>query len=131
MTIGSVLDEIEAGQELVAERQVVTIITAIHRGWRMTGVLDETFDALGRVERATLLLRPLSTLLDSITAMLCCARTIAASKHARRRDEPEDRQAHRRNRRCKLTEARRQWRGRTGARARHANCTCHPGAIER
>lgn len=69
MTIGSVLDEIEARRELVAERQVVTIISATHCERRMTGVLDETFDVLGRVELATLLLRPLSTLLDSITAM--------------------------------------------------------------
>jgi hypothetical protein len=35
----------------------------------MSGVLHETHDALGRVERATLLLRPLSTLLEAITAM--------------------------------------------------------------
>jgi hypothetical protein len=35
----------------------------------MHGVLDETHDRLGRVERATLLLRPLSALLDTITAM--------------------------------------------------------------
>ena len=69
MTIGCVLDEIGAQREPVAERQVVTIITATHRGHRMTGMLDETFDALGRVERATLLLRPLSALLDATTTM--------------------------------------------------------------
>ena len=69
MTIGAVLDEIEVQRELVAERQVVTIITAAHGHHRMSGVLDETYDASGRVESATLLLRPLSTLLDAITAM--------------------------------------------------------------
>jgi hypothetical protein len=69
MTIAGVLDEIEAHRELVAERQVVTIITAAHAHHRMSGVLHETHDALGRVERATLLLRPLSTLLEAITAM--------------------------------------------------------------
>jgi hypothetical protein len=69
MTIGEVLDEIEVRRTLVAGRQVVTIITAMHRDRRMTGVLEETLDALGRVERASLLLRPLSTLLDAITAM--------------------------------------------------------------
>ncbi len=69
MTIGSVLDEIEAQRELVVERQVVTIITAFRGDHQMTGVLDESYDALGRVERATLLLRPLSTLLDAITGM--------------------------------------------------------------
>ncbi len=68
-TIGNVLDKVEAEGELVSERQVVTIITATHGENRMTGVLDETFDALGRVKRATLLLRPLSTLLEAITAM--------------------------------------------------------------
>jgi hypothetical protein len=69
MTIGHVLDKIESQRELVAERQVVTIITATHQGREMTGILDETYDALGRLERATLLLRPLSALLDAITAM--------------------------------------------------------------
>ncbi len=69
MTIGGVLDEIEAQRALVSERQVVTIISAAHGDHRMSGVLDETYDALGRVETATLLLRPLSTLLDAITAM--------------------------------------------------------------
>ncbi len=69
MTIGSVLDEIAPRRELVAERQVVTIITAAHDDRRMTGVLDENYDVLGRVERATLLLRPLSALLDAIAGM--------------------------------------------------------------
>jgi hypothetical protein len=69
MTIGSVLDEIEARDQLVAGRQVVTIIAAARGDHRMTGVLDETYDALGRVERATLLLRPLSALLDAISGM--------------------------------------------------------------
>ncbi len=68
-TIGSVLDEIEAQRELVAEREVVTMINAAHGDHRMNGVLDETYDPLGRVECATLLLRPLSALLDAITGM--------------------------------------------------------------
>lgn len=69
MTIGTVLGEIEAQRELVAERRIVTLITATHRGHRMTGVLDETFDAHGRIERATLLLRPMSALLGAIATM--------------------------------------------------------------
>ncbi len=69
MTIGTVLNEIEPHRQLVADCQVLTIITAAHKQHRMTGVLDETHDPLGRVEHATLLLRPLSTLLDAITAM--------------------------------------------------------------
>lgn len=69
MTIGGVLDDIEVQCEFLAERHVVTLITATHGHDRMTGVLDETHDALGRVERATLLLRPLSTLLDAIAAI--------------------------------------------------------------
>jgi hypothetical protein len=68
-TIGHVLDKVEFEREFVGERRVVTIITASHQDLEMTGVLDETHDALGRLERATLLLRPLSALLDAITAM--------------------------------------------------------------
>ena len=69
MTIGSVVDEIEPGRELAAEGELITIIGAAVGERRMTGVLHETYDALGRVQSATLLLRPLSTLLDSIAAM--------------------------------------------------------------
>ena len=60
MTIGAVLDEIEVESQLVVDRQVVTVIRTIHGDRRMSGVLIETHDALGRVERATLLLRPTS-----------------------------------------------------------------------
>lgn len=69
MTIGDVLGEIEAHHEFVAEHEVITIISAARTDNRMSGVLHETYDALGRVERATLLLRPLSALLETITAM--------------------------------------------------------------
>lgn len=69
MTIGDVLDQIASDREFVAEGEVVTVINAAHAGHPMSGVLHETHDALGRVERATLLLRPLSTLLEAITAM--------------------------------------------------------------
>jgi len=69
MTIGRVLDKIEAEREFVAERHLVTIINASYRDRRMTGVLAETSDASGRLECATLLLRPLSALLEAITAM--------------------------------------------------------------
>jgi len=68
-TIGDVLDEIEPRRELVAGRQIVTIVAAIHGESRMDGVLDETHDELGRVEHATLLLRPLSALLEAIAGM--------------------------------------------------------------
>jgi hypothetical protein len=56
MTIGAVLDEIEVESQLVADRQVLTVIRAVHGDERMSGVLIETYDALGRVEHATLLL---------------------------------------------------------------------------
>ena len=69
MIIGDVLDEIEPERELVGENQLVTVITARRAHARMSGVLLETYDALGRVERATLLLRPLSALLEAITSM--------------------------------------------------------------
>lgn len=68
-TIGDVLDTVESQRQLIAERQVVTIIDAARAHHRMTGVLHESHDELGRVEEATLLLRPLSALLESITAM--------------------------------------------------------------
>ena len=68
-TIGDVLDTIESQRQLIAQRQVVTIIDAARAHHRMSGVLHESYDALGRVEHATLLLRPLSALLESITAM--------------------------------------------------------------
>jgi hypothetical protein len=68
-TIGDVLDKIEFQRELVSGCHVVTIISASHQNRDMTGVLDETYDAAGRLEHATLLLRPLSALLDAITAM--------------------------------------------------------------
>ncbi|HJS96049.1 MAG TPA: hypothetical protein VJ741_17435 [Solirubrobacteraceae bacterium] len=69
MTIGDVLDEIEPQGELVGENQVVTVITARRAHARMSGVLLETCDTRGRVEHATLLLRPLSALLEALTAM--------------------------------------------------------------
>jgi hypothetical protein len=68
-TIGDVLDRVECQRELIAERQVVTIIDAARAHHRMSGVLHESYDALGRVEHATLTLRPLSSLLEAITAM--------------------------------------------------------------
>jgi hypothetical protein len=69
-TIGNVLDQINAQQEFTADREIVTIITASHHGQQMNGVLHETHDASGRIEHATLLLRPLSTLRQAITAMV-------------------------------------------------------------
>jgi hypothetical protein len=69
-TIGDVLDRIDAQREFAADREVVTIITAVHGGQPMDGVLHETHDRAGRVERATLLLRPLSTLRRAIAGMV-------------------------------------------------------------
>ncbi|MBV8991946.1 MAG: hypothetical protein JOZ73_12295 [Solirubrobacterales bacterium] len=69
MTIGRAVGEIEPQYELADEREVVTIVSAAHGDRRMSGVLHETYDELGRVEDATLLLRPLSALLEGITAM--------------------------------------------------------------
>jgi hypothetical protein len=69
-TIGDVLDQIDAQHEFAADREVVTIITAVHGGEPMDGVIHEAHDAAGRVERATLLLRPLSTLRRAIDGMV-------------------------------------------------------------
>jgi hypothetical protein len=69
-TIAKVLDQVDACRELAADREIVTIITASHRGQQMTGVLHETHDATGRIDRATLLLRPLSTLREAISHMV-------------------------------------------------------------
>jgi hypothetical protein len=68
--IGSVLDQINAQRELAADRETFTIITASHRGEQLNGVLYETHDASGRVDHATLLLRPLSTLRQAIADMV-------------------------------------------------------------
>jgi hypothetical protein len=68
--IATVLDQINAQRELAADREIVTIITASHRGQQMDGVLYETYDATGRIDRATLLLRPLSTLRQAIADMI-------------------------------------------------------------
>jgi hypothetical protein len=69
-TIGMVLDQIDGHLELAADREIVTIITASHHGRQMTGMLYETHDATGRIDRATLLLRPLSTLREAISHMV-------------------------------------------------------------
>ena len=68
-TIGAVMDAIDAQADFAAGDEVVTPITVCYQGRRMTGVLQETHDRLGRVQSATLLLRPLSTLRDAITGM--------------------------------------------------------------
>jgi hypothetical protein len=69
-TIGDVLDQIDVQRELTADREIVTIIIARHRGQQMNGMLHEIHDANGRVERVTLLLRPLSTLRQAIAGMV-------------------------------------------------------------
>ncbi len=69
-TIGQVVDQIDAESELGRDREIATIITAYHRGHQMNGVLYETYDAAGRIDRATLLLRPLSTLRQAIAEMV-------------------------------------------------------------
>jgi len=68
-TIGAVMDAIDAQADFAAGNEVVTPITMRYQGRSMTGVLHETHDRLGRVESATLLLRPLSTLRNAITGM--------------------------------------------------------------
>ena len=69
-TIGTVLDQIDAQRELAADREIVTIITASHRGQRMSGALYEVHGASGRVDRAMLLLRPLSAVRQAIADMV-------------------------------------------------------------
>ena len=82
-TIGSVLDQIDAQREFVADREIVTIINVSHRGQQMNGVLYETHDATGRIDGAMLLLRPLSTLRQAIADMV-------AALDASARLAPED-----------------------------------------
>ncbi len=69
LTIGSVLDEIDGEREFVAGEEVVTLLTASYNNRPMTGVLLESHDQCGHVARATLLLRPLSALLNTINGM--------------------------------------------------------------
>lgn len=69
LTIASVLDEIDGKCEFVAGEEVVTLLTASYNNRPMTGVLLESHDQRGHVTRATLLLRPLSALLNAINGM--------------------------------------------------------------
>ncbi len=64
--IGGVLDQINAERELAADHKIVTLVTASHRDEQMKGVLYETHDAAGGIERAALLLGPRSTLRRAI-----------------------------------------------------------------
>lgn len=59
--IGRALDQINAERELAADHKIVTPITAFHRDEQMKGVLYETHDAAGGIERAALLLGPRAT----------------------------------------------------------------------
>lgn len=68
-TIGGVLDEITAQRQIAAGRETITIISATHEGQHLSGVLDEIEDHNGRIETATLLLRPLPALRQAINAM--------------------------------------------------------------
>ena len=79
-TIAGVVNEIIAEREFAADREIVTIITASHGGRLMDGVLYETHDTAGRIERATLLLRPLSTLRQAIAEMGRRARAVTAAE---------------------------------------------------
>lgn len=68
-TIASVLDSIEVQRELIGDGEAVTMIAAGYRGQRLSGVFVEAYDSAGRIESATLLLRPLSTLQEAIAGM--------------------------------------------------------------
>ena len=46
----------------------------------MTGVLRETHDAAGRIDRAALLLRPLSALREKISEMVAASGALTASQ---------------------------------------------------
>lgn len=63
------VDRIEPQREFAQLGELVTVITVTHRGERLHGVLAETHDRVGRVQDATLLLGPLSALLDAISSM--------------------------------------------------------------
>lgn len=69
LMIGTILDGLNARRELGADGITVTIIAASHHGHRLEGVLEEGYDQLGRVQHATLLLRPLSALREAINGM--------------------------------------------------------------
>ena len=93
-TIGEVLDTIESQRELVAERQVVTILIATRADHGMSGVLDETHDALGRVERATLTQTAVDVARGDYSDA-CCARPIATPEHPRGRNHVNHARAYR------------------------------------
>ncbi len=84
-TIGRVLDDVTPQRELTDRGETLTFLTASYHGHVMDGVLDETYDQLGRVERATLLLRPLSALLKAIDGMRVALTT---NTHPRSTDPP-------------------------------------------
>lgn len=81
-TIRTVLDALRPQREFTSDGETVTIITAQYGGHRMSGVLIETTDQLGRIEHATLLLRPLSTLLDAIAGMRSALRRSPIARSA-------------------------------------------------
>jgi len=64
--IGAVLEQVNAERELAAGHRLVTLLTASHRDEPMKGVLYETHDAAGGIERAALLLGPRSTIRRAI-----------------------------------------------------------------
>jgi hypothetical protein len=65
--VGVVLGQIRAQRELAVDHKIVTLVTASHRHEPMKGVLYETHDAAGAVDRAALLIGPRSTLRRAIT----------------------------------------------------------------
>jgi len=81
LTSASVLDSIEPQREFIANGETVTMIAASYRGHRLSGVFVEAYDHAGRIESATLLLRPLSTLQEAIAGMrLALARSALPSE---------------------------------------------------
>jgi uncharacterized protein (TIGR02246 family) len=68
-TIASVVDAVSAERQLAWGREVITEVTMRHQGHCMTGLVSERYDDDGRVQEATLLLRPLWALNETINAM--------------------------------------------------------------
>lgn len=68
-TIAAVFDTVSSQRQMARGQDVITDVTAYHKGRRMTGLVSETYDQDGRVREATLLLRPLRTLNEAIDAM--------------------------------------------------------------
>ena len=67
--IAGVLEDVEPTRELRAGSELATFLTTAVQGHHLEGVLDEHYDAHGRLVEVTLMLRPLAALRSAVRAM--------------------------------------------------------------